>query len=340
MKLSARDAARFCAQPDRAKAGLLIYGPDGVEVATRRKTAVKALLGEQDNADLRLTRIAGADARRDIALVADALKSQGFFSGPQVVLVEDATDGLAAGLGPVLADASDGDAFFIATAGQLPAKSKIRKLFEGASHLAAAACYGDAPGRDEILSGLKQAGAQPVSAAAMNDLEALARALDRGGFNDLLVRLSLMTLDCPEITPEHVAEAAPGAADAAIDEALNAVAEGRANEIGAVMARLTAQGESPTGLVIAASRRFRQIHSVASARDGVDGAIARLRPPVFGPRRDALRRQCQNWPRHKAEIALRLLLETDQDLRGGSSAAGHALVERAFLKLALTAQRR
>jgi DNA polymerase-3 subunit delta len=340
MKLSGRDAARFCAQPDRSKAGLLIYGPDGVEVAARRKSAVKSLLKTDENADLRLTRISGADARRDMVSVADALKSHGFFSGPQVVLVEEATDGLTAGLAPILAAANPDDAFFIATAGQLAAKSKLRKLFESATHLAAAACYGDAPERDEIIAGLKQAGAQPLSAAAMSDLEALARALDRGGFNDLLTRLAIMTLDSPEITPKHVAEAAPGAADAAIDEALNAIAEGRANEIGAVMARLTAQGESPTGLVIAASRRFRQIHSVTTAKDNIDGAIARLRPPVFGPRRDSLRRQCQNWPRQKVEGALRLLLETDQDLRGGSGAAGHALVERAFLKLALSAQRR
>ena len=106
------------------------------------------------------------------------------------------------------------------------------------------------------------------------------------------------------------------------------------------MARMEAQGQAPTSLAIGASRLFRQIHLVGSVGGGnVDSAIATLRPPVFGPRRAALIRQCRIWRRDNAEAVLRLLLETDAMLRGGSGAAGYAILERAFLKISMTAQK-
>lgn len=118
------------------------------------------------------------------------------------------------------------------------------------------------------------------------------------------------------------------------------IAEGQVSAIGPLMSRLEAQGQAPTSLAISASRLFRQIHMVGSLSGGdIDGAVSALRPPVVGPRRAALIRQCRIWRRDNAEAVLKLLLETDGLLRGGSGAAGYAILERAFLKIAMTAQR-
>lgn len=340
MKLSARDAARFCAAPDLTRAGILLYGADPVEIAEKRRQLVSTLLGDADGADMRLTRMSGSDLRKDGAAMIDAMKAQGFFGGQQVVLVDDATDGVVKVFEAALSEAQRGDAFLVVTAGMLAARSKLRKLFESAGNAAAAAFYGDAPDRMMIEAMLKDAGAQHISEDALRDIEALAASLDAGTLRDFVTRLALYTLgqDDP-VSSRDVTLCAPSAGDTEIDEILSAVAEGKTGLIGPLMSRMQAQGQAPTSLVIGASRLFRQIHLVGSVSGGdVDGAISSLRPPVFGPRRAALIRQCRIWRRDKAESVLQLLLETDGLLRGGSGAAGYAILERAFLKISMTAQ--
>lgn len=341
MKLSARDAARFCTAPDLSRAGVLIYGDDAVEVTERRQKLVSTLLGSDQGADMRLTRLNGASLRKDGAALIDAMKAQGFFGGQQVVLVDDATDGLTGLFEQALAAAAPGDGFLIVTAGMLAARSKLRKLFESRGNAVAAPCYSDVVDRAAIREMLTAVGVRNVDDDALRDLEALAMTLDAGALRDLATRLSLCALDREgHVTAVDVADCAPGAGDAAVDEVLSVVAEGRVDAIGPLMARLEAQGQAPTSLAIAASRLFRQIHMVGSVGGGdVEGAIGALRPPVFGPRRAALVRQCRLWRRDNAEAVLRLLLETDGLLRGGSGAAGYAILERAFLKIAMTAQR-
>ena len=63
MKLSPRDAAAYFRKPDTTKAGLLIYGQDGMRVALRRQEVIKALTGENAEEEMRLTRLQGADIR-------------------------------------------------------------------------------------------------------------------------------------------------------------------------------------------------------------------------------------------------------------------------------------
>ncbi len=65
-----------------------------------------------------------------------------------------------------------------------------------------------------------------------------------------------------------------------------------------------------------------------------------MRPPIFGPRRDRMLRQAQGWGAPKLEQALTILTDTDLQLRSaGQTAPTMALVERAFLRLAMLARR-
>ena len=102
MKLTGPEASRYLARPDPARAGLMIFGADAMRVALKRQEAILALIGPAGAEEMRLTRMTGAELRRDPALLMDAIKAVGFFPGPRAVLVEDATDGLtdtiAAGL--------------------------------------------------------------------------------------------------------------------------------------------------------------------------------------------------------------------------------------------------
>ena len=65
MILKGVEAARYCAKPDPARAGLLIFGADAMRVALKRQEAIAALVGPEGEAEMRLTRMSGGDLRKD-----------------------------------------------------------------------------------------------------------------------------------------------------------------------------------------------------------------------------------------------------------------------------------
>lgn len=342
MKLSARDAARYFAKPEPGRTGLLIYGPDAMRVALRRQEVIAALIGPEGEAEMRLTRIPAAELRRDPALLMDAIKAQGFFPGPRVAFVEDATETAADPILAALEDWGEGDAQIIVTAGALKPTSKIRKAFETHRNAYAVGIYDDPPSREEIEATLAKSGVTSIGREAMTDLTNLARDLDPGDFRQTVEKLALYKLNDPgEVTPQDVAACAPASIEAAVDDVLHVVAEGRSDEIAPVMVRLRAQGVAPVTLCIQATRHFRALYTAASDTGGVSQGMSRMRPPVFGPRRDRMQRQAQNWGAHRLEDALTVLTDTDLTLRSAAQTApGMALVERALVRIAMMAKRR
>ncbi|WP_292292813.1 DNA polymerase III subunit delta [Marivita sp.] len=341
MKLSPRDASGYFARPDRDRTGILIYGEDAMRVALKRQELIAALIGPEGEGEMRLTRISAAELRKEPALLGDAIKSVGFFPGPRVAFVEEANDSVIKPVTAAVEDWQPGDAQIVVTAGQLPAKSALRKLFEGHSNTYAAALYNDPPSRAEIEADLARAGLARPDGAAMEMLTALSREIDPGDFRQTLEKIALYKLgDAGPLTPEEVTLCAPGSTEADLDDVLNIVAEGRTGEIGPVMARLEAQGTAAVTLLIMATRHFRALHSAASDPGGVGQGMGRLRPPVFGPRRDRMSRQASGWGMYRLEQGLQMLLETDLLLRSaGQHGPALAIVERAFIRLAMLGRR-
>ncbi|WP_305967665.1 MULTISPECIES: DNA polymerase III subunit delta [unclassified Mameliella] len=341
MKLSPRDANAFFRKPDPGIAGLLIYGEDVMRVAMKRQEVVAAIVGPQGEAEMRLTRLVGGDLRRDPAQLLDAVKAQGFFPGPRAVLVEEAADGISAAMKSALGDWREGDAQIIATAGQLTARSSLRKLFEGAKNAYAAALYNDPMGRAEIEAELARAGLKSIDREAMGALEHLARDLTPGDFRQTLEKIALYKFgDEAPLTPDEVTLNAPASIEAQMDEIFHVLAEGRTGDIAPVMQRLTAQGVAPVTLLIMGMRHFRTLFTIASAPGGPAQGIGKLRPPIFGQRRDRMLRQAQGWSSARLEEALKLLMDTDLSLRSaGQKAPQMALVERAFVRLAYLGRR-
>lgn len=338
MKLSGAAALKFIARPDPAAPGLLIYGGDAMKVALKRQEAILAIAGPTAEADMRLTRMAGTDLRRDPAMLLDAVKAVGFFPGPRVVFVEDAGDGVTDAVAAALADWRVGDAQIVVTAGQLAATSKLRKLFEGHRSAPAIALYDDPPSREEIAADLARAGLRDIPAAAMQDLTDLARDLPPGDFRQTLEKLALYKLgDAAPLTPADIAAVAPASVDTDMDAALHAVAERDPALLGTLLQRLQTQGVQPVALILGAARHFRALHAAASDPGGTEAGLSRMRPPVYGPRRTRLVRQAQMWTLADLETALRQIIDTDLTLRSaGQTAPAMALVERVLLRLAMS----
>lgn len=336
MILRGVEASRYFAKPDPTRAGLLIFGADPMRVALKRQEVILALIGPQGADEMRLTRLSAADLRKDPALLMDALKAQGFFPGPRVALLEDATDGLMLLVEGALKDWRPGDAVLVATAGSLTKNSTLKKLFETRPDVYSAALYDEPPSREDIEIALKKAGLTAIDRDAMADLTTLARALDPGDFRQTLEKIALYKWgDASPLSPAEVALMAPATIEAELDDLLNAIADGRSAVIGPLLRRLEGQGVNPVSLCIGALRHFRALHSASADPGGPASGLARARPPIFGPRRDIMLRQATDWGLRALEQALALLVETDLTLRSTSRAPTMALMERAMIRLAM-----
>lgn len=332
MKLTPRDAKAYFAKPDASRTGLLIYGSDAMRVALKRQEFLKNLLGANAEEEMRLTRMPAGELRRDPAMLLDAVKAVGFFPGPRAALVEEANDNIAKILLDALKDWQPGDAQIVVTGGDLKKTSKVLKAFESHPNAYATAIYDNPPDRAEIEQMLKDAGLAP-EADAMAALGELARTLDPGDFRQTLEKITLYKLgDSTPLGLADIAACAPTSTEADVDDILHVVAETRSAEIGPVMSKLQGQGVNPVTLIIMATRHFRTLYRIA-ANPGA---------PIYGVRdRDRAMRQARNWGAAKLETALAVLTDTDLKLRSaGQHAPALALVERAFIRLAMLGAQR
>lgn len=335
MILKGVEASRYCAKPDPGRAGLLIFGADAMRVALKRQEAIAALIGPQGEGEMRLARMSGSDLRKDGSLLLDAIKATGFFPGPRVAFLEDATDGLTDTIATALKDWKPGDAQIVVTAGNLTGKSALKTLFEKHPTAICIGLYDEPPGREEIEAALAKAGLTNLDREAMTDLTTLARALDPGDFRQTLEKIALYKWgDTSPLTPADVAAMAPATIEAEVDDLIAAVAEARTDAIGPFFRRLEGQGVLPVTICIGALRHFRILHAAASDPQGPGVGIQKAR--VNFKQKDAMGRQAGQWGSRALENAVALLLETDLTLRSASRAPGMAVMERALIRIAMT----
>lgn len=342
MKVQGSAAASFFAKPDPKAAAILLHGPDPMRVARRRKQVALALAGESAEREMRLTRISAAELRQSPGALVDSIKEQGFFPGPRVVVLEDAGDGAAEAARACLDAWTPGDAVLVIAAGQLLARSKLRKLVEDSKAGRAIGIYADPPTAAELMEMLKRHEIPSLDREAEQALRQLSAAMDPGAFEQTLERLSLYKIgDSSPVSPEDILAVGHASSPGLLDEMLDFVAEARLERIGPSMQGLLAQGTNPVTICMAAIRHFRRLHAIVSDSRGVKAAISGARPPVFGARRDRLLRQASRWSVGRLDAALGQLSETHLLMcRREGTAPQRSALERCLLKLSYMTRQR
>lgn len=336
MKLSGRDLRRRIARPDPDCPGLLMYGEDMMRIALLRQDYIKALIGPQGEAEMRLARLSASDLRKAPGALRDEMKAVGFFPGQRALLVDDAGDGIAEAAAAALADWAPGDATLVLTAGSLKAKSKLRALFEKHGTALSAGVYNDPPSRDEVAEILAKAGVGRLDKDVEQDLMALAQALDPGDLRQTIEKLGLYKQgDDSPVSSDDLDAVAPRSVEAALDDLLHAVADGRLTQVTLIFTRLKSQGVGAVTLCIAAARHFRALYAAAADPGGPAAGLSKLRPPVFGPARQKMQDQLRVWQGARLDTALSLIVETDLALRSSGHAPDLALMERALIRLTM-----
>ncbi|MCY4306529.1 MAG: DNA polymerase III subunit delta [Aestuariivita sp.] len=340
MKLSARDTANYFRKPDLNGSGILIYGEDPMRVAIKRAEVVKALIGQNGEKEMRLTRHSVAELAASPGILSDTIRTIGFFSGARVALIEEANDKIYQAVEIASKEWKVGDAQIIVTAAYLRPSSKLRKLFEGHKTLRAAAVYDNPPTVEEFQQALQSAGLKNINQDSKSTLKSLSFELGPGDFQQLLNKISLFKLgDDTPLSLEDIMLCAPASTEADLNDLIGIVAEGRYTEINSQLRRLEAQGTTAVTICINTLRHFKTLYLAASDPDGPSTGLKKVTPPVFGPRQERLLRQIQNWGLVKLEIALKRITSTDLVLRSANqNAPPMALVERMLIQLAMLSQ--
>ena len=342
MKISPRDAEAFLKSPDPAVRAVLVYGPDAGLVRERVEALVK--VAAEDPADpFRVADFAAKELSDDPARLADEAAALSLTGGRRAVRLRQADDSLAPRFREFLAaparDAPS-DALIVVEAGDLPARSALRKAFESAKAGAALACYRD---DDRSLGLVIRETLREFGHEATPDALAYLSA-QLGGDRQLsrreLEKLALYKGPEPGAIELGDAQACVGdSAALSLDDLAYAVAGGAAAEAERALARSLQEGVQPVGALRSVSRHFQRLHFVVGLVEGglpLDDAVKRLRPPLFWKVAPAFRAQAAAWSLGALARALGRLLEAEADCKR-SGAPEATICARALLEISVNA---
>ncbi len=335
MKLQAREAKRFLDRPDPSTAGILIYGPEPLLVVHGRDRIVGALAGKGSGNGC--DRVPADSLGKNPEELASMIKSEGLFVERRVVCVEGGNDRVTAAAAAALRAHSKGDGWLVVTAGQLRPAAKLRKLFETSDNAVSLPIYDSALSPPEVRSALDGAGLREIDGSAMQDLVCLGRDLPPQVFAQTVAKLALFKAgDDTPVRSEDLEACAPPAGDGSLEGLLSHVIEQRPPDVGPAFRQAIGNGHSPVAILIRARREFRSLFTAASNPNGAVTGVAKLLPPVLGPRRERMLRHISKWGGAGAETALGHLLSADRQLRAaGSRAPAAASVERVLTRLSM-----
>jgi DNA polymerase-3 subunit delta len=334
MKIGARQAEGFVRRPDAGVRAVLLYGADGGLVRERAEALAGSVV--DDLADpFRVSPIAGPALAEDPARLADEAAALSMVGGRRVVWLRDAGERNADPLAAFL-EAPVGDALIVVEAGELAARSRLRRLFEAAPNAAAIGCYRDSGADLErvIEATLANAGVT----AAPDAIGFLAEHLggDRQVTRREVEKLALYVGAGGHARLEDAAACVGDAAAVSLDDVAFAAADGDFAALERAMERLRNQAASPVSILRAMARHLERLHLAAAklaAGMAAEAAMKTLRPPVFWKYQRRFAAQLRAWTGEVLAAAIgRTLTAEIQCKRTGAPA--DLICHRALLEIA------
>ncbi len=344
MKVSGRQIEGFLAAPDPAVRAVLLYGPDGGLVRERADRLVRGATGDPGD-PFRVAELTPGEVESEPSRLFDEAAAIAMTGGRRAVRMRGLGDPLADILGRFLDD-PPGDALVVLEAGDLPPRSRLRKLFEGAGQGAALPCYRD-EARDlaALIDDMAGQAGYRVSREAREYLSANLggdRLLTRRELEKLLLYMGPGNEGGGGEIGLAEAQACVGdTAERNLDDMAFALGAGNLAETERSLSRALQEGASWVAPLRAAARHLQRLHQVAGALRGgarPESAMAALRPPVFWKQRESFQRQAASWSTAQLAAALTRLTETELEGKRGT-VPGETLASQTLLAIAARAAR-
>jgi DNA polymerase-3 subunit delta len=334
----------WLARRDPTKTILLLYGPDRGLVSERaRKIADSTGLSPDD--PFSVVRLDAAEAEQTPGRILDEARTVPMFSDRRLIWVRNAgaQKALADDVKTLAANPPK-DAIILIEAGDLKKGQALRGTVEASDNAMALPCYAD-EGRS--IDGLIDEELQKAGLSISLDARlALRKNLggDRLASRGEIEKLVLFAAGNGRITLEDVKAMSGDVSALSLDDVIDAVLEGKPDDLDAALARLMAAGGSGTNLVLSAA--LRQFHSLALMRHAMEtdektaaAAVAAARPPVFFSRRKTVENALQRWSSEALSRALSALQKAVLETRQRADLA-EALTRQVLFSLAAESARR
>lgn len=334
------NAVALATAPRSLLRAVLFFGEDGGLAREQAKALVTAVAGDAGD-PFRVVELNGSSVKEDPARLADEAAAIAFTGGRRAIWVRDAADGTVAAALAGFLDAPAGDGMIVLEAGELTTRSKLRVLAEEHPLALAVPCYHDSV-RD-LDRVIRETLAGHGLEVAPDALEFLKERMggDRMVSRGELDKLALYALGQRRVELADAEAAVGDSAIRSVGDLIAAAAEGRTAELDKTLSRALMDGESPVGIIRMLIRHFQRLHLVAGLMGQgkpAEAAVNSLIPRPFKRDAEALVRQVQRWPVHRAAAALGRLLDVERQCKT-TGMPEEILCARALLELSENARR-
>ncbi len=345
VKITASRIDRFLRNPGPDIAGILLFGPDQ-GLARERGVQLAQTVVDDLGDPFRVVELTGAAIKADPAILGDEARQLSMTGGRKVIRVMEATDGIAQAFADLL-DGFKGESLVVVEAGNLGARSTLRKLFEKAGNAASIGCYeDDARGLIGIIN--ETLGRYGLTATP----DALSFLSANLGGNRLVTRgeLEKLALYAGATEPDTGAKVAVSLEDAmacvgdsaamSLDFVAYAMASGNARTLDRALERALMEGTSPVGVLRAAGRHLQRLHlALGMVEKGMPAnkAVDALKPQVIFKFKDEFLAQVRRWTGDRLSQAMAIVTEAEIDCKttGFPDVAG---CHRALIRIAQAAR--
>ncbi len=316
MKLQHKALDRLLARWPADLKAVLIFGQDAGMIG-ETADAIAGAIVDMPSDPFRVDDLAAAAILRDPAILLDAATALSLSGGSRLVRVRDATNGLLSAF-ENLAKTTYVEAVVVVQAGDLGARSPLRRFFEEKPGFGAMPCY-----RDEgpALAAFIRKALHALGVRVENDaLEFLSTHLgaDRRQTRSEIEKLALMVDHGGILSLDDAASSIGDSGLLAIDDIAYATADGDLLALDRALERAAANDETPVRILRTTLTHFQRLHQTAAllaAGDPADSAMKRLRPPVFWKRKTQFQAQLRTWPLTRLESCLDRLHEAESQCK-------------------------
>ncbi|WP_417452314.1 DNA polymerase III subunit delta [Kiloniella sp.] len=341
MKIPAAKADSFSKSPDSSIKAILVYGPDEGLILERSQNLLHTVVDDAQD-PFRVVNLDSDVLKKEPSLIRDEAAAISMMAGRRVIRIRSASDALAQTFSDYFSDPV-GDALIILEGGDLPGRSKLRKIFEAENIAAAIACYKD---DEKSLPGLIRQTIENEGFSLSND--ALGFLVANLGTDRRLTRRELQKLclykgiNSSPISLEDAQACIGDTATLTLDDLAIAVGTGNIQKLEKTLVRAHQENQNAITILRAVTRHFQRLHLTAGlVAQGIpmDKAVSTLRPPLFWKVADPFKAQARKWSPTALAKTLSMLLDTEANCKK-TGAPAETLCARTLLEITANAPTR
>lgn len=317
MKITPAQQESFLKAPDRAIKAILFYGPDEGQSRAHCLKLIKFYCGAVYD-PINIAEIDGASLSEDPARLGDELSSFSLMGGDRVVWLRNASSDAATVVESALLGEPAPVWPLLITSGDLRPTSKLRKLFEKHSSLAAVACYRDESRKlTQILS---EAFREKNITCEQGVIQMLAGNLgnDRGVTLQEVEKIDCYLGEERHLTMDLAMLLSGDNHEQTLDELFNSVCGGEVRKLEKRLNRAFHENIQPIAIYRMLSSHLQKLLSVkAMLAKGMAQKSAFMKHGIFFKQEPLIQKQLPLWNPESLKRAIFAVLEAEADTKAG-----------------------